>query len=101
MRMLLSLPKIPLVCIRLLELLLFTGTKQAPTNNLQTGRRKNHLPNDRGTRIAALEIMGGFLLHEPSMNDPELFTSCLFPLLWLSTSEDFSTRSAVINILVR
>jgi hypothetical protein len=98
MRILLSLPRIPLVCIRLLELLLVTGTK--PVTNPQTRRKGSNASTDRGTRVAAMEIMGTLLLHEPSMNDPDIFISTLYPLLWLATSDDFSTRSAVVNILV-
>jgi hypothetical protein len=100
MRILLSLPTIPLVCLRLLGLLLVTGTKQIATSGA-AGRRKGPVGNDRGTRIAALDIMGSLLLHEPCMTDPDSFISILFPILWLTTSEDFSTRSAAVNVLVR
>jgi hypothetical protein len=101
MRILLSLPTIPLVCLKLLGLLLVSGTKQITLNNPPGGRRKGPSSGDRGTRIAALEIMGGLLLHEPCMTDPESFIAVLYPLLWLTTSEDFSTRSAAVNVLVR
>jgi hypothetical protein len=101
MRILLSLPTIPLVCLRLLGLLLVTGTKQIATSSAAAGRRKGPVGNDRGTRIAALDIMGALLLHEPCMIDPDSFISVLFPILWLTTSEDFSTRSAAVNVLVR
>lgn len=101
MRILLSLPTIPLVCLRMLGLLLVTGTKQIATSGAAAGRRKGPVGNDRGTRIAALDIMGGLLMHEPCMTDPNSFISVLFPILWLTTSEDFSTRSAAVNVLVR
>lgn len=98
-RVLLSLPSVPLVCIHLLELLLLTGTKSGSAGT-QFGMKKRGSASDRGMRMAALDIMGNILLNEKCMADPNIFRACLFPILWLATSDDFSLRTAAVNSLV-
>ena len=99
-RMLKSLPAIPLVCIHLLELLLLTGTRTGGPATTQYGIKKRGANAERGMRMVVLDIMGSLLLHEGSMNDPHLFRACLFPMLWLTITEDFSLRTAAVNSLV-
>jgi hypothetical protein len=98
-RVLTSLPRIPLSCIHMLELLLLTGTKSGSQAASQFGLKKRG-PADHGMRIVVLEIMSQLLLHDSCMQDPHLFRACLFPMLWVATSDDFQFRNAAVNALV-
>ena len=98
-RILHSLPRIPVECIRLLELLLLTGTK-ASTNPGMASPNRHGGAVDRGTRVAALDLMGSLLFSSSTMNDPELFYHTLCPILWLSVHDDFTTRTSAVNCLV-
>lgn len=99
-RVLTALPKIPLACVHMLELLLLTGTKSASQALTQFGVKKRGPGADHGMRVVALEIMSSLLLHDSCMQDSSLFRACLFPLLWVATSEDFQFRNAAVNALV-
>lgn len=101
-RILHLLPRIPVSCIRLLELLLLTGTKPAASTPATTGRRNGQqiAAVDRGTRMTALDILGSLLFSSSCMNDPEVFLHVLCPLLWLSVDEDITTRTSAVNCLV-
>lgn len=101
-RILHQLPRVPVQCVRLLELLLLTGTKPVVSSvaGASGGRGAQGSVVDRGTRIAALEILGSLLFSSTCMNDPAVFFHVLCPLLWLSVHEDFSTRTSAVNCLV-
>ena len=100
-RVLQSLPTVPLVCVHLLELLVLTGTKTGGAVTTQYGIKKRGAAAERGMRMIALDILSSLLLHESSMHDPHLFRACLFPILWLAVNEDFTLRTAAVNALVR
>jgi hypothetical protein len=102
-RILHQLPRIPVECVRLLELLLLTGTKPVLASGSAPPTRRGGLHGgavDRGTRLAALEILGSLLFNQSCMNDSTTFFHVLCPLLWLCVDEDFSTRTGAVNCLV-
>ena len=103
-RILHHLPRVPVPCVRLLELLLLTGTKPVSSGAVASAGRGTAGGGggavDRGTRIAALEILGSLLFSPQCMNDPAVCFHVLCPLLWLSIHDDFSTRTSAVNCLV-
>ena len=97
-RVITSLPFIPVVCLHLFELVMWTGT--LPATKLSGPRTPTKNNKDKGSRLAALECLS-LILHTPNLiADEKVFAAALLPLLWASVSDDFSLRSnSVLHLL--
>ena len=87
-----AMPRVPLSCVSLLRLLLFTGTKPVPaSSNVGRSTRVN-----RGTRQEALSLLGALVFAV----DEEVGAACLNELLWCAVSEDFEVRAKAVALIV-
>lgn len=87
---LLGLHKIPLSCVRLLKLLVYTGTD---------GSRDSHTASRyRGTKGDALSLLAHLVAFS---EDIDVATECLQYLLWNTLNDDFELRSRAVNVIVK
>jgi uncharacterized protein YegL len=106
-----GLPFVPVHVLHLLRVLLVTGTSpDASAGDSMLSRRKGKkkgsmsgavASSDFGTRLASLDLLAQLCRGvEPVDAANHVTVNSLFPLLWASISEDFRTRTHVINTLV-
>lgn len=100
-QVLLRLPRVPASCLRLLRLLLHTGSRSGgavgnnPTSYLNSSAVKNR--RGRSVRAEAADIVLKLSLRSC---DEETRRESLFILLWSAVCDDFETRSKTIASLM-
>ncbi len=85
---LLKLHSIPLICVRLLKLLVSTGTEGSSTKETRY----------RGTKGDALSLTAQLVAFA---EDIDIATECLHFLLWNTLNDNFEARSRTIDVIVQ
>lgn len=97
-----NLPEIPQICLSLLQILMYTGTK-SQTGAIQAyGKKDSHQKDqdvikNRGTKIESLSLLNHIII---SSSDIQTTQTCLNYLLWASIVDDFELRTKVVSTLV-
>ena len=97
--LMIGLPSIPVGCLAILKLLVGAGSKgtAVPSKDKSSGGGGGGAVSNRGTRVEALTLLAQLVFSQ----DEEAGKSALWHILQQCLSEDFETRSRVINLVVR